>query len=236
MTGLPAVHALTGAYVLDALSPEERAAFEQHLAGCDDCIRDVDELREAMIRLATVTAVLPPPALRVKVLTSIKGPAPVPSPAGGIVVAVRRSRRRSVLVAVAAAAVTVLGGLIVCVVQRESPGPAESSVLVAPDAVSRGAMSSVGGSATIIVSRHRGKIMVSTNGLPVPDAAHSYQVWLIGPRGPQSAGVLPRGGAGELPTLLADISPDIDRIAITTEPVHGSVEPTTPSILRMDLT
>jgi hypothetical protein len=33
-----------GAYVLGALSPQERADFEQHLAGCESCARSVREL------------------------------------------------------------------------------------------------------------------------------------------------------------------------------------------------
>ena len=41
------VHALSGAYAVDALDDLERAAFERHLAECPECRAEVDSLREA---------------------------------------------------------------------------------------------------------------------------------------------------------------------------------------------
>jgi anti-sigma factor RsiW len=58
------LHALTGAYVLDALDPDELAAFEAHLPGCPDCRAEVASLREAAARMAVAEAVAPPPELR----------------------------------------------------------------------------------------------------------------------------------------------------------------------------
>lgn len=58
------LHALTGAYVLDALDPEERVAFEAHLPGCPDCRAEVASLREAATTMAVAEAVAPPPELR----------------------------------------------------------------------------------------------------------------------------------------------------------------------------
>jgi anti-sigma factor RsiW len=37
----PDVHALSGAYALDALTPDEAAAFEQHLESCEPCRTEV---------------------------------------------------------------------------------------------------------------------------------------------------------------------------------------------------
>ena len=48
-TGL---HALVGAYVMDAVSDSDRTAFERHLPGCEQCRDDVRGLREATARLA----------------------------------------------------------------------------------------------------------------------------------------------------------------------------------------
>ena len=41
------IHALVGAYAVDALDDVERAAFERHLAECADCRAEVAGLREA---------------------------------------------------------------------------------------------------------------------------------------------------------------------------------------------
>jgi anti-sigma factor RsiW len=41
------LHGLTAAYALDALDPEERDAFEEHLAGCERCRVEVAELAGA---------------------------------------------------------------------------------------------------------------------------------------------------------------------------------------------
>ena len=46
---------------MDAISAPDRARFERHLAGCAECAREIASLREATARLATATAVPPPP-------------------------------------------------------------------------------------------------------------------------------------------------------------------------------
>ena len=58
------LHTLAGAYVLDAVTAEERARFAAHLAGCAECREEVGELREAAARLGTAQAVRPRPELR----------------------------------------------------------------------------------------------------------------------------------------------------------------------------
>lgn len=72
------VHALTGAYVLDALEADELAAFERHLAACADCRAEVRSLRDAVVRLPEVSAAAPPAALRASVLEAISQVRPLP--------------------------------------------------------------------------------------------------------------------------------------------------------------
>jgi anti-sigma factor RsiW len=94
-----------GAYVLGSLSPAERKEFEQHLAGCKECARNVRELAGLPGLLARVDrAVLEDPDVV----------EPVPDtllPA--LVREVRRADRRHTLVTagLAAAAAVVVGGV-----------------------------------------------------------------------------------------------------------------------------
>jgi hypothetical protein len=55
---------------MDAVSGPDRARFERHLAGCAECAREIASLREATARLATATAVAPPPALKARVVAA----------------------------------------------------------------------------------------------------------------------------------------------------------------------
>lgn len=72
------IHALTGAYVVDALEPAERELVEQHLATCADCRAEVESLREAAAMLPEITASAPPPGLRDRVLADISRVRPLP--------------------------------------------------------------------------------------------------------------------------------------------------------------
>jgi anti-sigma factor RsiW len=72
MTGVD-IHALSGAYALDALEDLERAAFRRHLAQCPACTVEVAELRDhrpARRRVGHRT----PAQLRARVLAEIAVP------------------------------------------------------------------------------------------------------------------------------------------------------------------
>ncbi len=72
------IHALSGAYAIDALDDIERAQFARHLAQCSECQAEVQSLREAAALLAETTAVEPPAGLRNRVLADIKNVRPLP--------------------------------------------------------------------------------------------------------------------------------------------------------------
>ena len=75
------LHTLAGAYVLDAITEEERSVFAGHLAGCAACRDEIRELREAAARLGSSEHVWPRPELRGETIraasqTSQLAPAP----------------------------------------------------------------------------------------------------------------------------------------------------------------
>ncbi len=72
------IHALSGAYAIDALDDIERAQFERHLADCAECRAEVDSLREAAALLPETTSAVPSAALRERVLAGIATVRPLP--------------------------------------------------------------------------------------------------------------------------------------------------------------
>ena len=107
-----------GAYVLGALSPEDRVAFERHLPGCPECAQSVRELAGLPGLLARVP---------VEILDPDELPTPVPDtllPA--LVRRVRRSQRRRTWITtglVAAAAVIAIGAVGVATLGGDTDNP-----------------------------------------------------------------------------------------------------------------
>ena len=104
---------LDAAYVLGALSPEERRDFEEHLAGCSSCRAAVSELAGLPGLLAQVS---PEDAALVAAQTSqaVEAEA-LPKTLLSSRIADQRKRRRrlvTALVAVAAALVLIAGGIV----------------------------------------------------------------------------------------------------------------------------
>jgi anti-sigma-K factor RskA len=63
-------------YLLGALDPGEAAELERHLAGCEDCRRELDRLRPAALVLPeTVERVKPPAGLRARVMGEVRADA-----------------------------------------------------------------------------------------------------------------------------------------------------------------
>ncbi|WP_166134860.1 anti-sigma factor [Nocardioides ochotonae] len=158
------IHALSGAYAVDALDDVERAHFERHLAGCEACQAEVDSLRDATALLASTTATPPPPALRDAVLSQIASIRPLPpaleedhdtaerqEQVGSVAVetgtggsgaatdptpiTAARSRRRWTSALAVAAAAVVLGAVGVAVTQPWDDGGSDTPSLSAVEQV-----------------------------------------------------------------------------------------------------
>ena len=110
---------LSGAYVLDAVTPDERQEAEAHLAQCARCTRLVQELRSAVAFLPlSVPQVNPPLSLESRVINAIQedsGLAAIPPRRSRIAQSPRRARRQRwlprVVVAAAVLMLCLLGGL-----------------------------------------------------------------------------------------------------------------------------
>src|SRR5579863_1606173 len=110
---------LSGAYVLDAVTPDERREAEAHLAQCMRCTHLVQELRSAVAFLPlSVPQVNPPPSLQNRVITAIQedsGLTAMPTQRSRIVQPPRRARRQRwmprVVVAAAVLMLCLLGGM-----------------------------------------------------------------------------------------------------------------------------
>ena len=72
------VHGLLGAYAVDAVTADERAAFEAHLPSCEDCATELAGMYDVTAALADATAVAPPAALRARVFDQIARTAQLP--------------------------------------------------------------------------------------------------------------------------------------------------------------
>ncbi|MBL1068203.1 zf-HC2 domain-containing protein [Streptomyces sp. 7-21] len=128
------------AYVLGALSPRDRAAYEAHLAGCADCARAVRELAGLPGLLALSRDPFPPagtPAGTPKGNAEGNGaggtghgakPAPLPPPPPGLLpalverVTARRRRGRRLVAALSATAVALAACLALVLAFGWAPG------------------------------------------------------------------------------------------------------------------
>lgn len=239
------LHTLAGAFVLDAVSDEERASFSSHLASCAECREDIAELREAAARLGTAEAVRPRCELKdatIQAAYQISQLAPVSGEKtsdhrGRRPARSRRLRMFSALIGTAAV-IAVAGGIVVgthYADQRAQLGQRQArtvaDVLSAPDAVMRTAPVSTGGMAIVVTSRREHMGVFIAHGLPALPRARSYELWLMGPHGERSAGMLTirsRGMAG--PVVLAPMSAG-DMVGLTVEPATGSLRPTSAPVV-----
>jgi anti-sigma-K factor RskA len=244
------VHTLSGAYALDALSPEERETFREHLAACQACRDEVFELRQAAARMGAVQWAVPPPALRARVLEAAgrtpqlpppaaTGPA-VPggsAPSGTAESSAPEPRRRwpGLLAAAAAVVALGLGGAIgFGALDSDEPEPelvaAADRVFGAGDARTATVETANGGKLTVGISQQRNEMAVDARGLPELDREHVYQLWTVHEDTMVSAAVLTDDTTGAAMGL-----PEEDtQVAVTIEPAGGSEEPTTEPIATVD--
>jgi len=255
----PELHTLAGPYALDAVPEAERARFERHLARCRACAREQRELREATARLAGAVAADPPAELverviaaaaRTRQLPPATGPAPAwPARLIHQVWNARRPpgpwrpRRRRLALALAAVflAVSAASGAIARTAEHNLGAAQQSDhaiaeVLNAPDAIMVTSRVKAGGAATIVMSHRDHALVFTTAGLSPLPVDRGYQLWLMGPHGDRSAGMLPAAHNGMTSPVIATGLAAGDWVGLTVEPGAGSPHPTSSPILMLSLT
>jgi anti-sigma-K factor RskA len=209
------IHALSGAYAVDALDDIERAQFERHLRDCDICNHEVESLREASALLAETSAVAPSSELRAKVLAEIATVRPLPPvaepaearPSG-------RGRRFPALVAAAAAVVALVAGGVAWQV-IDDPDSATDQVLQADDAERFTQTFPGGATATVVRSQDLNQAVLITEDMPPAPDGHSYALWLQHDADMVPAGIMPSGADNQV--LLSGDAATADGAGITVE-------------------
>jgi anti-sigma-K factor RskA len=216
-------------YALNAISDSERVAIDRQLAAAPTTVAgafndEVRAVRETMAVISAATAAEPPDRLRAAVLAGIQADT------------ARRSRWRTAVLAAAAAIVVALAAFGAGVALRPPPTPTMAEqIMAAPDVRSVSA-DLAGGKATVMFSRDRNAAMLLMNNVPPPSLGTVYQMWLVGDKGPVSAGTMDTAAVTPSTThMFADLG-NSSVLAFTVEPGNGSPQPTGKIFAKLSLT
>lgn len=248
----PDVHTLTGAYAMDALDEFERRQFESHLAGCEDCAREVRELRATSARLALAVAEEPSDAVRRRVFAEISRTRQE-SPVGGWHRGGSRWRDKPwALRLTTAAAVVALAGAVaagtvaVRAGHQATTAQAELSqsqarfqpidqILAAPDARVGTASSVSGGRGLLMTSADLNRAVLVVSGMPPAPSGHAYQAWVLSAGKARSVGLLSTDPDKTIAPLALTAINGKSLVGITVEPAGGSKQPTTNPVMLVGL-
>jgi anti-sigma-K factor RskA len=213
------IEELIAAYALDALSEDDLAQADAHLAGCRRHDQALAEYRRVVDRLGVEME--PSAGLRTRLLAAFDAEAASQAPARPVAISGwRRAAERRPAFWMAAAAVLLAA----------AAGLATWGLVLQFDEGAAGArVSAFAGDAGTgqLIYLPDDRIAVLQLDLQPPDAGHSYQAWGIFDGRPVSLGLLPDAGVA---AFNHDLS-DAQAVAISVEPLGGSDQPTTEPIL-----
>ena len=223
-----------GPYVLGALPELEAELLEKHLAGCESCRSEIEELRPVTAAMArSVPQVEAPPALKASLMEIVNAEAAARS---GETAEPRRSReRRSFgswfaglqprLATGMALAVLALGVAVGIGVDKLTTGENANTTTVAAQ-IDRKLMPS--GDALLAVKGKSAQLELT--GAPQPPTGRVYQLWF------QHGKTIERGGTFRPQadgSYRADVSvADTDAVMVTVERVGGAPAPTGPPVMQ----
>jgi len=216
-------------YALHAMSDEERANVDRRVAAAPSPVaaafaNEVRAVRETMAVVSAATAAEPPAHLRTAALGAVKS---------------RDWRQLSWRTAafVSAAAAVVVGAAafgIGVLMRPATPSTVAEQVLAAPD-VQTVSRPLANGTATVMFSRDRNAGVLVMNNVPPPSPGTVYQMWLLGAKGPTSAGTM--STAAVAPSTKATLTNlgSSTALAFTVEPGAGSPQPTSAILAELPL-
>ncbi|MFI8932834.1 anti-sigma factor domain-containing protein [Streptomyces sp. NPDC053474] len=241
---LRSLHSLAVPYALDALDPDETRRFEEHLAACDRCTREVRALAADTVRLARAASVPAPEDLRERILAAVRTTAQEPAgrDAAPLVVPERRVRGRAPLALAVSGVVLALvavGLLALALVRTDGELSDERAaareiahVLAAPDARASTGRDARGRGIGVVASHAERRAVVSVRGLGRPPDGRAHQLWVMrAGAAPRSLGLLD----GETPVVAKDLSTRAKSLAVTIEPDGGSARPTSRPLVQLTL-
>jgi anti-sigma-K factor RskA len=244
-------------YVLDVLDAEEAAAVEAHVAGCEACAGEVEQLRSVVDTLPlAVQPVAPPPGGLDALLHRIRADEPAAPRPLRRAPSFTRSPRAGWLAAAACLALALVSGVQLRVSQQRvvevqaandelARAAREESLVLA--SLDPGSTRLVPLSGTGATPEARGRIMYDAQArraivvlerLPPLDPGKTYQLWLLpaGAAPPLSAGTWGAeedapGSPGSVVIQAPAELPTFAGLGVTLEPAPGSVAPTGPLVL-----
>jgi anti-sigma-K factor RskA/putative zinc finger protein len=222
-----------GAYLLGALTPAERSAFEQHLAACPECRHELERLRPAAELLPrSVEQVEPPPSLKTSLMEVVEREA---AEAGTAERPQRRSlgeRLRELLRPIRPLAVagTLAVGVLVGFAVAQLGGGDDSRTLQAR--VDAQVLPSASGRLNV---EGDGQAILEVRGMPSPGRGRVYQAWVQrdGMIEPMPTFEVGSDGAGAV-AVPEDVS-GAQAVLLTREPRGGSSAPSEKPILTVTL-
>ncbi|GLZ41710.1 anti-sigma factor [Actinokineospora sp. NBRC 105648] len=250
------IHALTGAYALNAIPEFERAAFERHLVDCESCAQEVAELRATATRLGEAASEQPPAELKARVLARIAEVRQLPpvgqetsTRAGDLAerrqVRAGRSSWALRLTGLAAAALLVVSvSLGVLLVQnrkqldvQQAQAAAMEQVLSANDARVVSGSTTSGLNGTVVVSRQRNQVLLLAGNVPAAPSGKDYQVWLMDQDGKaRSVGLISPDPSGRVSILDTAGIGAATEVGVSVEAAGGSHDgPHGDVVMRMTL-
>ena len=228
------VHELSAGYALDALDPEEREAFEEHLAGCPECEQQLAEFWDVAAALAlAVDNPAPSPELRERILTEAR------AERQNVVPLASKRRPVPVLGVLTAIAAAVAIGIGIYAVTLNSRLDTARNALATQEDVSQ--LLADPNAKTVALTSGQGKLVVSDaeavlvlNDLNPAPAGKTYQAWVVEGSKPVSAGTFRAGSSGQALVPIRGGVPAGAVVAVTVEQGGGATTPTLPPVIASD--